>query len=229
MIQEKGAAMSDLVYDHLKDMILSRQLVPGAKIPEAKLAAQFGFSRTPVREAVKHLASDGIVTLYPNRYAEVSVFPQSWLQEVGIVRVALDIVAAHLAILHGSNYDYLTMTEYHEECLRAARRGDVARRIKMNCAFHLELSRIGRNAELYDIQKRLYLKMEYVQACHYGNVYSEEEQYSQHQAIIDALYARDEEALIHLLSIHDSNFHRLNQVPSTVENISAFLLNQTSL
>ncbi|MFQ9702047.1 MAG: GntR family transcriptional regulator [Enterocloster clostridioformis] len=106
---DTGIARSEQVYEHLKNLILSRALKPGEKIPEAKLAAQFGLSRTPIREAIKKLANDGIVTLYPNRFAEVSVLPQNWLQEVGMVRLSLDIVAAHLAILYGSNYDYSIM------------------------------------------------------------------------------------------------------------------------
>ncbi len=220
MPQEHGNAMSNQVYEHLKDLILSQQIKPGEKIPEAKIAAQFGFSRTPIREAIKQLANDGIVTLYPNRFAEVAVFSGEWLQEVGIVRLALDTVAARLAILHGSNYDYSVMEAYNERCLSATRAGDVAQRIKMNCAFHLELSRIGKNVELYDMQKRLYLKLEFAQACHYSNVQPEEEQYRQHAEMIRALYDRDEERLITLLATHEHTFHNMEKDPAVIRDIN---------
>lgn len=211
--------MSEQVYEHLKDLILTQQIKPGERIPEAKIAAQFGFSRTPIREAIKQLVNDGIVTLYPNRYAEVTVFPKEWLQEVGVVRLALDTVAAHLAILYGSNYDYSVMAAYNERCLNATRAGDRAQRIRMNCAFHLELSRIGKNAELYEMQQRLYLKLEFVQACYYSNVQPEEEQYRQHAEMIDALYARDKQRLIALLSTHEHAFHNMDQDPAVVRDI----------
>ena len=123
MQQENGTAMSEQVYEHLKNMILTQQIKPGER-----------------------RGGDGIVTLYPNRFAEVTVFPKEWLQEVGIVRLALDTVAAHLAILYGSNYDYSIMESYNERCLAATRAGDRALRIRMNCSFHLELSRFGKNA-----------------------------------------------------------------------------------
>mgnify|MGYP003162460439 CR=1 FL=1 len=55
---DTGIARSEQVYEHLKNLILSRALKPGEKIPEAKLAAQFGLSRTPIREAIKKLAND---------------------------------------------------------------------------------------------------------------------------------------------------------------------------
>ena len=79
---DTGIARSEQVYEHLKNLILSRALKPGEKIPEAKLAAQFGLSRTPIREAIKKLANDGIVTLYPNRFAEVSVLCKSLMRNV---------------------------------------------------------------------------------------------------------------------------------------------------
>ena len=167
------------------------------------------------------LANDGIVTLYPNRFAEVAVFPKEWLQDVGVVRLALDTVAAHLAILYGSNYDYSVMERYNEECLKATKAGDIAMRIKMNCAFHLELSHISKNEELYGIQKHLYLKLEFVQACYYSNVNTEEEQYRQHKEIISALYARDEATLLRLLGSHEHHFHHLDQNPAVTRDISA--------
>ncbi len=216
---EAGSGMSNQVYEHLKDMILSQQLKPGDRIPEAKLADRFGFSRTPIREAIKQLANDGIVTLYPNRFAEVAVFPDEWLQEVGVVRLALDTVAVHLAILYGSNYDYSMMEKYNDLCLTATKAGDMAARIKMNCAFHLELSRIGKNVELYEIQRRLYLKLEFVQARHYDNVETEGEQYRQHKEMIHALYARDEKKLISLLATHEHHFHHLDTDPAVIHNI----------
>ena len=216
-LQEQG--MATKVYEALKDMILAQQIKPGEKIPENKLASQFGISRTPIREALKRLEGDGIVTVYPNRHAEVTVFPPQWLQEVGIVRLTLDIAAAHLAILYGSNYDYSIMEELNEACLRASQSGDMAERIKMNCAFHLQLSRISRNQELCAIQEKLYLKLQYVQACNYGNVYEEEEQYRQHCEMIRALYDRDEKRLVELLTVHLSSFHHLQQDPAILDTI----------
>ena len=203
---DTGIARSEQVYEHLKNLILSRALKPGEKIPEAKLAAQFGLSRTPIREAIKKLANDGIVTLYPNRFAEVSVLPQNWLQEVGMVRLSLDIVAAHLAILYGSNYDYSIMQKLNEECHEATLAGDVATRIEKNCAFHLDLS-------------RLYLKLEFVQACNYDNVESTEGQYRQHCQMIQALYNRNESMLINILSDHLKKFHNLGDMTPIMGSI----------
>ena len=211
---EQASGMAAMAYETLKNMILSQQIKPGEHIPEIKLANQLGISRTPMREAIKRLAADGIVTMYPNRYAEVTVFREGWLQEVGIIRLALDTVAAHLASHYGSNYDFSIMDRYNEACRQAAKDGNMAERIKMNCMFHLELSRISKNEELYKMQEKLYMKLEFVQACNYSYVNPETEQYRQHKEMIEALYARDEKRLVDLLTAHDSNFHRLGDNPA---------------
>ena len=218
---EQTSVMAVMAYETLKNMILSQQIKAGEHIPEIKLANQLGISRTPMREAIKRLAADGIVTMYPNRYAEVTVFKEGWLQEVGIIRLALDTVAAHLSILYGSNYDFSIMAQYNEACHRAAKDGNIAERIKMNCMFHLELSRISKNEELYKMQEKLYMKLEFVQACNYNYVNPEKEQYRQHNEMIEALYARDEKRLVDLLTAHDSNFHRLGESPAFMGSVTS--------
>lgn len=218
---EREQGMADRAYEELKNLILSQKIKPGDHVPEVKLANQLGISRTPMREAIKRLASDGIVTMYPNRYAEITVFPPEWLQQVGIIRLALDTVAAHLSILYGSNYDFSVMAGYNEACHRAAKEGNMAERIKMNCMFHLELSRISKNEELYKMQEKLYMKLEFVQACNYDFVNPEKEQYRQHGEMIDALYARDEKRLVELLTAHDANFHRLDESPAFMNTMTS--------
>ena len=212
MEQGQNVAMSDTVYLHLRDMILSMEIKPGDRIPEAKIAKQFGISRTPIREAIKRLASDGIVNVYPNRFAEVATFSNDRVRETGLVRIALDVLAARLAVFHGSNYDFSIMEQYLEDCQKAAEQNNVAARIRMNCAFHLELSKISKNNELYELQRGLYLKMEFMQACKYCQVETPEEQYRQHKAIMRALYERNEEELVKVIVKHDQRFHMLKDV-----------------
>lgn len=209
MDKEQKAIMSDIVYEHLKNMILSLELKPGERIPEAKIAKYFGISRTPIREAIKRLANDGIIVSYPNRYAEVAVYSDDWIKETGLIRISLDIIAAKFAVFRGSNCDFAVMQQYLEECNDAAKSGDRVKRIKSNCAFHLELSHISKNKELLEIQERLYLKLEFMQSCHYQFVETVDNQYHQHKEIVDALYSRDCDKLITLIINHEKHFHTI--------------------
>lgn len=220
MNTDSKTIMSDIVYEHLKNMILSLEIKPGERIPEAKIASHFGISRTPIREAIKRLANDGIVNVYPKRYAEVASYNEDWIKETGLIRISLDIIAAKLAVFHGSNYDFAVMEQYMEACNKAARDGDRVERIKTNCAFHLELSRISKNKELLEIEERLYLKLEFMQACNYPFVETIENQYQQHRDIVQALYERDSEKLIKLITHHEKHFHMLdNNDFSVIEHI----------
>lgn len=78
-----------------------------------------------------------------------------------------------------------------------------------------------RNAELYELQKKLYLKIEFVQACNYSNVETDEEQYRQHKEMIKALYERNEKQLVSVLTLHIEKFHNLKSDPAINENIQA--------
>ena len=163
-INLKSDSLSYSVYQHLLDMILSGQLKPRDRIPETKIAGDLGISRTPIREALLQLANDGIVNVYPNRFAEVAYWDEETIFQIGIVRVQLDVLAARLAIHNASNADFLRINKHSERCLEAARNNDVARRIKEDCAFHLGLSEIGKNKQLYNMMKNIYLRIEFLQS-----------------------------------------------------------------
>ena len=89
-------ALSNEVYQFILDQIFSCQLKPGEKIAEATIAEQFGISRTPIREALRALSNDGLIDLVPNRYAAVAQFSDKQIQEIGTIRISLDVLALRL-------------------------------------------------------------------------------------------------------------------------------------
>ena len=125
MKADQGNNLSEMVYHYLLDMILSMKIKPGDRIPEARIATQFGISRTPIRDAMKQLANDGILNIYPNRFAEVANWDEDLIKEIGITRAHLDNLAAKLAIFYGSNADFNRMMEHAKICLKAALDDDV--------------------------------------------------------------------------------------------------------
>ncbi len=58
-------------YEHLLEMILNKQLMPGDRIPEVRISQELGISRTPVRDAMRRLANEGLIEIFPNRFAQV--------------------------------------------------------------------------------------------------------------------------------------------------------------
>ena len=84
------------------------ELKPGDRIPENKIAQQFGISRTPIREALRRLANDGVINIYPNRYAEVITIDPEYVSQIGQARIAIDTMLAKLAVYYGNNRRCIT-------------------------------------------------------------------------------------------------------------------------
>jgi DNA-binding GntR family transcriptional regulator len=92
-----GLPSSELVYRQLKDQIISGEVAPGSRLIELTIAANFGVSRTPVREALKRLAAENLVLADPARGMVVHAPDADEIEDVFVVRGALDGLAARLA------------------------------------------------------------------------------------------------------------------------------------
>ena len=119
----KSGTLNESVYQYILEQILSGKHHPGDKIPEAKIAEEFGTSRTPIREALRRLADDGIVNIHPKRMTEVAHWDDETMRQIGLMRIHLDVLATKLAVYHGSDADFEQMFEHSRLCLQAAREG----------------------------------------------------------------------------------------------------------
>lgn len=124
-MQKKGNGLSLTVYEYLKDMILNMKLVPGEKVPESKIAEHFGISRTPIREAMRRLENEGLIEIYPNRFAQIATFSTDYVQQLGIVRLELEKLAVQLAIFYGCNADFMKLRTVADRCYEAAQRKEL--------------------------------------------------------------------------------------------------------
>ena len=77
--QEEKINLCQRVYDYVREEVMSLRLRPGERITETMLVEELRISRTPIREGLRLLARDGVVSLYPNRFAEVASFSQGHL------------------------------------------------------------------------------------------------------------------------------------------------------
>ena len=192
MRQSKNAVLGERVYEYIKEMILRGEITSGEKIPEQKIVEQLDVSRTPVREAVRRLAGDGLIIFTPNKSAEVIKVDAKFKQDLGVVRFTTDCLSAILALQNGSNADFESLRELSGKCLEAQREGNLWGRICYDSAFHMRLVEISGNALLVEIQKNLYIKAQFAQT--HTLLHKEGTDccdVKQHEEIIDALFARD--------------------------------------
>jgi DNA-binding GntR family transcriptional regulator len=143
------------VIEELRQAILSRKLKPGQRLVEAQLADEFGVSRNPVREAIRVLASEGLVEVTARRGASVISMSDEEARETIEVRALLEGQNARLAARRRDE-DVLKRIE---AVLRQGTEAVAARRYDLlpalNQQFHQELAAAGRNRVLGDLLKRL--------------------------------------------------------------------------
>jgi len=139
--------------DRLRDMIVQGRLAAGIRLNERLLTAQLGVSRTPLREAFKVLATEGLVELLPNRGAIVSAMDPVRLAETLAVMNALEALAVELA--RATEAQVNEIRALHFEMLAYHARGDLAGYLKFNQAIHLKIVKFSGNAVLYNTYRQL--------------------------------------------------------------------------
>src|SRR6478609_4662701 len=126
MSSKPGPAPSnvDLALNAIRDAIVSGRLKPGERIKEVPLAEELGFSRAPVRDALRLLERDGLVTLVPNRGAIVPELRAVDVLEVYALRASLGTLALHKLTLDASS---LQLAPLERELARLVRAGEKQR------------------------------------------------------------------------------------------------------
>ncbi|MCY1295074.1 HTH-type transcriptional regulator LutR [compost metagenome] len=143
------------IYEELRKQILTLQLKPGAQLDEVSLAAQFGVSRSPVRDALARLISEGLVTILPNRTTLVTPFE---IEEFPKYIAALDLTqraVTRLAAMNRSDQDLVRIREANVSYIQALGLGNFQEMSETNKAFHLEIARAGRNPYLTSYYEKL--------------------------------------------------------------------------
>lgn len=188
--------------DRLRDLIVQGRLAPGARLNERLLTAQLGLSRTPLREAFKVLATEGLVELLPNRGAIVSPMDPVRLSETLAVMGALEALAGEFACRNATDAQLNEIRALHYEMLAYHARGDLAGYFKFNQAIHLKIVKYSGNAVLYNVYRQLNGNVR--RARYMANLSQErwDAAVREHDEILAALGARNVGRIKALLSDH---------------------------
>ncbi len=197
--------LADTAYDQLLDMIYSLELKGGDRIVEQQLIDQLGIGRTPLRQAIQRLASDGLIDLNPGSFSIVHTFTEKEKQDFGLVRLAIDTVATPLVILNGSNKDFQNLMDITIACQKAFERQDIGERIRLDYSFHTQFVALSDNMELCKIQEQLTKRGRLMQLQTYSQKGSSFCDLSGHLDIIRALNERDTDACLKAVQAHLSH------------------------
>jgi DNA-binding GntR family transcriptional regulator len=138
-------SLHDEVVDRLRDMILSGQFEEGARLRGQQLCEQLGISRTPLREAFKVLASEGLLELLPNRGARVPRLSQTELEQMFEVMAELDGLAGELACQRITEEEVEKIRRLHDAMVSCFHRDDLLQLFKIDQEIHQRIVRAARN------------------------------------------------------------------------------------
>jgi DNA-binding GntR family transcriptional regulator len=198
-------ALHDTLVTRLRDMIIEGELLPGTRLHEGQLGEQLGVSRTPLREAIKYLASEGLVELVPTRGGVVKKFSAKDVHDMLIVLQTLEALAGRLACDVATDEEIAGVRLLHDEMVRCYEAGDRLRYYKLNQQIHTAIVQLAHNAALSDTQGILQTRLKRIRFIGHEGPEKWAGAVGEHQEMIAALEARNKDALSEVLSRHLMN------------------------
>jgi DNA-binding GntR family transcriptional regulator len=202
-IDRQGLASA--VTAKLRDMIVEGLLAPGTRLNERVLCEQLAVSRTPLREAFKTLAVEGLIALLPNRGAVVAQMSIADIEQTFEVMGALEALSGTLACERISDGEIAEIKALHFEMLAAHARHDLPGYYRINHAIHDRINAAANNGVLSQTYLQINAR---IQSLRFRSNFNQEKwdaAVREHSAMLSALEQRDGEALSAILRQHLRN------------------------
>ena len=201
--------LREMVYEELKIQILTGQIVPGTRMMEVDLAEEMGVSRTPIREAIRKLEKEGLVTIEPRRGAYASMISTQDMVEILEVRQDLEGLAAYFAATRMSPVEMEELKEIADKYNDAVKSGNMKELIRYDTQFHRLIVDSCHNKILVSMVEQLQelvLRFRYI---YYDNFKRGEEMPREHQEIIDAIASGDADRARAAADVHIDRLKQL--------------------
>jgi DNA-binding GntR family transcriptional regulator len=195
------------VVDALRDAIIAGRLKPGERIRERELVALLGVSRSPLREAIRILETEGLITSLAYRGARVSDLSAADLRDMLDVRIMLECFAARLAIERLDDAALLAMEEQVKRARAAGARVDLEANFELGLGFHDMLVAASGNRKVVQIHESLKRHQRRYQHFAFTRVGRDLRALDEHADIVAALRRRDLAAVEHGLRAHLLRFY----------------------
>jgi DNA-binding GntR family transcriptional regulator len=180
-------SLSDEAYFRIRDLIVSLELAPGAIVSERDLMEQLGLGRTPVREALRALAQERLVEVYPRRGIFVSSVNVRDLASLSEVRAELESFAARLAAERATPDERLEAAALVEELGRAGGERDERRLIELDQRVHRHVYRCTHNPFLEETLNEYYVLTLRIWFLALDRVARLEEAVQEHRELMEAI------------------------------------------
>lgn len=195
----------DYVYDEIRSLIMNKNFVPGQRLPEISIAKRLEVSRTPVREALRRLANEGLVVLIPNGGARLASPSKQEIQDAFELRVYLECLAARKAAQNITPVQICLLEEQIQAEEQVFEEKDLESYLEVNQAFHSIIAEASGNILLNEYISNI-LSRTFVYMVFFESFFDFDSNPSlqEHREIVEALRNRDEELVVKLLQDHIS-------------------------
>ncbi|MDN3921271.1 GntR family transcriptional regulator [Roseateles violae] len=202
VLEMSRLALHDQVVARLRNLLVEGLIPPGAKLNERELCERLQISRTPLREAIKLLAAEGLVDLLPNRGAVAVKLTEADVMHSFEVLAALEGLSGELAAQRISDAEIAELRALHYEMLACHARRDLSGYYRLNARIHTAINEAAGNPVLAQSYRAINAR---VQALRF-RTNQDEAKWSraldEHQRMIEALAARDAAGLRAILVEH---------------------------
>lgn len=201
--------LREMVYEELKMQILTGAIIPGTRMMEVELAEEMGVSRTPIREAIRKLEKEGLVTIEPRRGAYASMISTEDMVEILEVRQDLEGLAACFAAERMTSEQLGELKEISMKYNEAVASGNMEAMIKFDTRFHRIIVDSCHNKileQMIEQLQELVLRFRYI---YYDNFRRAENMPEEHEAILNAITDKDTKGAREAADVHIDRLKQL--------------------
>lgn len=201
--------LREMVYEELKMQILTGAIIPGTRMMEVELAKEIGVSRTPIREAIRKLEKEGLVTIEPRRGAYASQISTEDMVDILEVRQNMEGLAAFFAASRMTPEQLEELKEVSELYNEAVKTGEMEEMIKHDTRFHRIIVESCNNKilmKMIEQLQELVLRFRYI---YYDNFKRAENMPDEHYEILHAIETGDADAARYAADVHIDRLKQL--------------------
>lgn len=203
--KKKTSNLSIGLIERLRMDILSEQLLPGDKLTEKDICDQYSVSRTPVREALKSLETEGLIELIPNRGAFVIGFSIGDMKDLLELRKIYEIQAIKWAVVRIYDEELEQLEKCFEYMNFYTRQKDIKKLTEINSNFHKIIYESTHNRTLTNVLNLYSYYVKYSNITNDAEEVTLEEIFNEHAKIFNAFMVRDPECGAEAMSEHIDN------------------------
>lgn len=205
IIELSQLALPHQAAQRLRGMLIEGVIAPGAKLNERELSEQLKISRTPLREAIKMLASEGLVELLPNRGAVALSLNEQDVMDTFEVMANLEAQSGELAAARITEAELAEIKALHYEMLASFTRRDLPRYYTLNAQIHVRINSAAKNPVLSRTYAQLNARLQALRFRSNQDGQKWQHAVREHEQMIAALEAHDSAAMRKVLTEHLNN------------------------